>query len=184
MAKRAAALPKVIVPTSVEAPVRSLWPQMTGQAISDYLGFSAAWLSKLEKAGRVKRKASGFFDGGEVCKGYIAFLKDDTKRSNKTNAANRQQIARAEKLELENAAKKGELVEIETVQEIFAEIFAILRQELGGVPASSTRDLKLRAEIEKRHNDAFDRCGARFASARQALRSGRTILEGDEEAEA
>ena len=167
------------------APVQpSIWPQMTGEAIADYLGVSPRWLSKLAAEGFIVRGASKLFDGGEVCRGYIAWLKDDSRRSAKTETAKRKEAAQAEKYELENARLKNELVDIDTVEASVAEIFTLLRAELGAVPAAATRDLALRAEIETHLNHAFDRCGARLAAAREALASGRPVLDGDEEADA
>lgn len=162
----------------------SIWPQMTGQAIADYLGVSPRWLTKLEAEGFLGRQASKLFDGGAVCRGYIAWLKDDSRRSSKTETAKRKEAAQAEKIELETELLKNKLVDLETIEAAFAEIMAILRSELGAVPQGITRDLALRAEIESRLNDAFDRCGARFAAAQEALASGSPPLEGDEEGDA
>jgi hypothetical protein len=70
---------------------------------------------------------------------------------------------------------------MEDVEVAVSSIFATLRAELSGLPASVTRDVKLRAEIEKGLNAAFARSQGKFREASEALRSGRDPLGADGE---
>lgn len=156
---------------------------MTGQAVSDLLNVSPRWLAKLEEQGFAKRLENKQFDVIDVCLGYIRWLKDDARLNNKTAGAKRKEDAQALKVEIEIAEKLGRLVDMETVELAFLEMFTAVRTEIGAVPAGVTRDLQIRAEIETLLNGAFDRCQAAFEALRQALRSNCPDLDALEEGE-
>ncbi len=149
-----------------------LWPQTTGQAISDYLGFTPQWLAKLEKQGFVERRDSRLFDAGAVCRGYIAWLKDESRRSSKTEIAKQRDAEQLKKLRIENAKALHQLIDMETIEASFAEIFTLLRATLGSVAAGCTRDVALRQKIDELHDHAFERARLQFEQLQEQLRCG------------
>ncbi len=159
------------------------WPQMTGQAVSDFLGFTPQWLKKLEQQGFVDRLDNKLFDAGAVCLGYIRWLKDDARRNNKTEGAKRTEAAKALKVEIENAKALHEVADFETIELTFVEMFTTLSSEVFSVPAAFTRDLPQRAALETLINGAFDRCRQTFDATIAALRSGAPVLDAEEDGE-
>ena len=159
------------------------WPQMTGQAVSDFLGFSPTWLKKLEQQGFVERLDNKLFDAGAVALGYIRWLKDDARRTSKSEGAKAKDAEQVRRLQIENAKMVGELVEFEMVETFFAESHTKLRHAFGGIPAGLTRDPELRALLEKRLNAGFDEYRATFETMATAVRDQRPDLEGDEAGE-
>ena len=159
------------------------WPQMTGQAVSDFLEFSPTWLKKLEQQGFVERLENKLFDGGAVCLGYIRWLKDDARRGSKTEGAKAKEAEQLRRLQIENAKMVGDLVDFEMVEAFFAESHTKLRSIFGGIPAGLSRDPELRALLEKRLNAGFDEYRAAFEAMAAAVRDQRPALEGDEEGE-
>ncbi len=156
-------------------------PQMTGQAVSDLLGFSPRWLNKLVSQGLVERKENGLFDLVEVCLGYIRWLKDDNRRNSKTEVAKLKEAEQVRKLKLENAKLEGELADMETVETVFLEMFTTLRANIDAVPAGVTRDLAQRAEIQKRIDLAFETCRKTFEATHRSIRDGCPSLPRDED---
>lgn len=132
------------------------YPELTGQAVADLLGCSAPWIRKLELQGFAERKENGLFDPLQAALGYIKFLKDAERRSSKTEVGKLKEAEQLRKLQIENAKAIGELIDVETVEIAFVEMFTSCRNAMAGVPAGVTRDLELRAEIEKLQNIAFD----------------------------
>ena len=111
---------------------------------------------------------------------YIRYLRDARASNTKTAAATRVQDARAREIELRMAKDAGTLYAAEDVEAAIADILGTYRSELTGVPAASTRDLTVRATIEKHLNDAIERARASFEKLRDDLRSGREVsLEGE-----
>ncbi len=132
------------------------FPEVTGQTAADLLGCSAPWIRKLEVQGSVERKENGLFDPFQVALGYIKFLKDAERRSSKTEVGKLKEAEQLRKLQIENAKAIGQLVDVETVELAFAEMFMLCRNAISGVPAGVIRDLKVRAEIEKLQDAAFE----------------------------
>jgi hypothetical protein len=61
-----------------------------------------------------------------------------------------------------------------------ADILGTYRSELNGTAAASTRDLALRAEIQRHLDGAIDRCRERFERAERNLARGADPLEDEE----
>ncbi len=158
-------------------------PRLTGQAVSDLIGFTPTMLRKIEQQGFVTRGEDKLFDPAEAVQGYIRWMKDEARRSSKTEGAKRTEELRQRKLEIDIAKEMHELVDVETVEVTFTEIFTTLRLDIGSVPAGVTRDLELRTEIGTLINGAFDRCRAKFDATVAALQGGRPVLDALEDGE-
>ena len=150
--------------------------------LARHLDVTAARISQFVKEGEFVPKADGKLDADACRIRYIRWLRDETRRSSQSEAAKRVQEARAKEIELRTAMAAGQLYDGEDVEAVFADILGTLRSELSGIPAASTRDLTLRATIEKHLNAAIERCQGKFAEAEQALRAGEeVVLDGESE---
>jgi hypothetical protein len=148
------------------------WPVLEAEKMAGLLEFSADYLRQLERAGRFAKLSHDRYSPPAVIKGVLAHMRDDARRINKTSAQTRVQEARAKEIELRTARDEGRLIEIESVEAVFADILGAYRSELAGVPAAATRDLAIRETISAALESAIDRCRARFAAAAEAARNG------------
>ncbi|WP_456722179.1 hypothetical protein [Bradyrhizobium sp. USDA 4350] len=146
-----------------------------------HLDLSRVRVVQLVNEGALPRNDDGSFDLDACRIAYIRYLRSEDRRGTKSATANRVQEARAKEIEQRTLKDANKLVDLESVQAAVADIIGTYRFELTGVPAASTRDLAVRAEIEKHLNDAIDRCRQRFGKVSDDLRAGREIkLEGEE----
>ncbi|MGC2778981.1 MAG: hypothetical protein WA418_25455, partial [Bradyrhizobium sp.] len=120
------------------------------------------WFLKLVKDGWIKRASRGRYRIVEVVQGHIRYLQDEGRRATKTASASRVQEARAAQIEMQTQRELGRLVDVDEVLTWQSEILGTLARELTGVPTAATRDLTVRAEIEKHLNGAVDRCRKQF----------------------
>lgn len=82
---------------------------------------------------------------------------------------------RAREIELRTAQRAGVLCETEEALALCDDIFGTLRSDLGGLPAMVSRDLEMRANIEKNLNDILNRNSKRLDLRAQALRANGEI---------
>ena len=84
-------------------------------------------------------------------------------------------------IEQERRLNLGELIQIDVVDTVFADVLGTYRAELAGLSAEFTRDLTERDRLDALLNDKIARAKARFERRRDALRSGRPDgLDGEE----
>lgn len=128
-------------------------PREGGNMIS--LGSAAAllmvsdhWIRDLSKKGYIPKPERGMVPLVAAVQGYIRWLKDEDRRASKTAAASAVQQARAKEIEMRIAREAGELIEMPSIEAVFADVIGSFRARLAGVAAASTRDLALRAVID------------------------------------
>ncbi len=115
---------------------------------------------------------------------YIRWLRDESRKSAASVSASRVQTARAEKIEQEIARDKRDLIPADEVCDFLTEAVGTFRSELAGVPAASTRDPVIRADIEKNIDAAIGRLAGTFGTADKNVRSRQPIAVEAEEADA
>jgi phage terminase Nu1 subunit (DNA packaging protein) len=107
---------------------------------------------------------------------YVRWLRDETRKSSQSAAAARVQDARAKAIELRTAREDGKLIPVDDLEIWMTETLGIFRSALWGLPAASTRDLTLRAEIQKHLDDALGRIEDDFAAASAKCNQGRPAV--------
>lgn len=142
------------------------------------------WFNKLVRDGWIKKAGKNRYRVVDVVQGYVKYLQDENRRATKSASASRVQDARAQQIEMQMAKEQRELIPIEDVAAFLSDTLGALRSELTGVPAASSRDPAVRAEIEKNQDAAIERCRAAFASGTKAIRSRQPIAVDAEEADA
>lgn len=140
------------------------------------LMLSEARLRQLASQGHFPKAVRGHYQLVPLVQGYIKFLKDEERRTSIVQADSGLKAARQRLVEISIAEKEGRLIDMEDAEAAFEHAIGVFRSELDGLPASVTRDRKLRAAIEQGLNGAFTRCEARFREAGKALRAGRDPL--------
>lgn len=145
------------------------------------IGKSETHVLSLVKAGYLKKSGRGLYRPAAVAQAALKFREANDRRSSQTAENARLQAARARRVELMNAQTENKLIAIEDVQISMAEIFGVLVSELHGLPAGASRDLAVRAEIQRVLNATIDRARDRIDKLDLDLREGRgIILEGDD----
>ncbi|WP_166300390.1 hypothetical protein [Bradyrhizobium sp. 2S1] len=107
---------------------------------------------------------------------YVRWLRDETRKSAQSAAAARVQDARAKAIELRTAREAGKLIAVDDLETWMAETLSMFRSTLWGLPAASTRDLTLRAEIQKHLDDALGRIEDEFKAASDRCNQGRSAV--------
>ena len=135
----------------------------------------------LVSEGFLKRAGRGQYKPQDVAQAALKFRESEDRRSSQTEERRRIEAAKARAIELRVAQEEGSLIEMEQVEAAVSEIFGTYRFELSGVPAASTRDLVIRASIDKHLTAAIERCRAKFERAAKALRDGNEIILASED---
>jgi phage terminase Nu1 subunit (DNA packaging protein) len=157
---------------------------VSGLELARHLDCSPQWVAKLVKGSVLAKQLDGSFDL-DVCRVvYIRWLRSEGRRHKKSAAAARAQEARAQEIELRVARDQGKVIDLDEVEQVFADVLGTYRAELSGIPAGCTRDFGLRQIIEAKLNEAIERCRRRFEEASETLRSGGAVLVEPEEANA
>ncbi len=147
-----------------------VFPQMTGQATADTLGFSRRWLSKLVDDGYCERKENGLFDLGDVAKGYVRFLEEARARKADGQESRLRELQR-EKLQLEVAKLRNSLIDVAEAERTAAEIIVVLRSELLKV-GPLVEDPILGAKVTRGLEETFCRAESRMADFFSQYRAG------------
>lgn len=137
-------------------------------------------VSQLEADGTFVRNAAGRFDRRANVIRYIRRVRDESRENSRSAEAKRFVEAKARAVELRNARLENDLIPIEDVAITVEEIFTALSNEMRGFPASATRDLAVRAEIQTALDNAFDRCRARIEKLGGDLAAGRGVVFDDD----
>ena len=135
------------------------------------LGVSQVHFLKLVERGYIERPSRGRYVTKSVVQGYIRNLKEDKKGATRSAAENRFRDARAHEIELRNAEREYQLIDLEEALGLVDEMIGAYRAEISGLPARFTRDRALRARLERETDEAQERVHARFVEAAASLRS-------------
>jgi hypothetical protein len=131
-------------------------------------------LSQLEAAGWITRVAPGRWRLLDLVQGYVASLKDDTKRSSQTATLSRVQEARAKEIEARTARDAGQTIAMSDALELVDVVVGGLKADLDGLPARFTRDMVERRKLEAEVNDVLTRCADRLDEEADDLNAGGT----------
>lgn len=154
---------------------------LTAAQIASLLMLSTERVRQLVNTGYIPRIGKAKYPVTGAVQGYIRFLKDEEKRAFKSVADDKLKAARQREVELRIAEREGRVVDMEDVEAFYAFSMTTFRAELNGIPASVTRDRKLREAIETAIDGAISRYQRRFVEAGEALRAGRDPLGTDGE---
>ncbi len=151
------------------------------QALARHIDVSQPRIAQFVRDGTFQRLKNGKLDLDDCRIRYIRWLRDDSRKSTAAQAQSRLRDVRTREVEMRIAREEGRIVEMESVEAVVSDVLGTFRSELASLPAACTRDLALRATIEKQVNGAIDRCRERFEKAELALRTGgEVVLDGEE----
>jgi hypothetical protein len=169
------------VPPVVEeaAPIDHLGALITTPEAEALLGVSRVWIMKLSKAGYIAQHSRGRWILSEVVQGYIRFLRDEDRRTSKSSSASRMQDVKTQRLEMQMAADRRELVPREEAQIVLDTAAASMRGPVMAVAAKFTREVAERRRLERLLGDALGTIADTLDKRAQALATGRGIEEDD-----
>lgn len=115
-------------------------------------------VTQLANKGVLPRHNDGKHRRDETRVAYIRFVRRQAQTRASTGDKTTNLIeTKTLKAKLDLAIAQGDYVNINDVEAVLTEAFASLRNEFSGIGASVTRDLQLRAVIDKKVNDAIAR---------------------------
>lgn len=156
-------------------------PLVTATALGEHIGLSRQRVTQLATEGVLKMLAGGKFDQDEARLAYIGFLREARPETTKSAAAANVQAARAEQIRLRTEKERGTLISITTVEATLEQIVGTFRAELAGVPSAASRDLTVRADIERVVTATIERCRFKLEALAETARAGGEIdVDGDE----
>ena len=125
--------------------------------VADWLGLSRERIDQLADEGFTMKLGKDRFDLKACVLGYIRFLRDENRKHTMGAAASRVRDARAREIEVKTAQRLGHLVSLSVYEDMIDRLAGFTRSEFAGLPAVCTRDLMMRAIIEREVNTRLRR---------------------------
>lgn len=133
------------------------------------VGYSLAQFNNIADAGFIKYREPNCWPIIETFQGVIRYLRNERRSTTASATQSRVSLARAKEIELRIAQRTGELCETDEAVALVDDVIGTLRSELGGLPAMVTRDLRVRADIEKGLDDILNRIAKRLVMQAEAV---------------
>lgn len=146
--------------------------EITLEVAGRLLMISAERVRQLIKMGYIERTRRGYTTIPSAVQGYIRFLKESAAENTKSAAANRAQEARADEIEMRNAARRRELVSLDEALEAMSLLVGKVNAEMNGLPRRCTRDVDLQSKIEAEADGAKERIAAALRKLSGYARNG------------
>lgn len=121
---------------------------VTTAQLAALLGITGAWVRELASDGTIPKDGRNAFTLGPALRGYLDHLDKRAKADRGGDATERMANLKAERMELELAKERRDLIPMEMAGEIVLFGAQIARTELSGLPARFTRDRELRQRLE------------------------------------
>jgi len=141
--------------------------EMGTEATARLLGITSEWVRRLTQEGAIRKIGKDRYRVVDAVQGYIAYLKDEGRRTSKSAVASRLQEKRIEEADL-RIVEKTKALQAAAQREALAvidEYAGQLKSDLRSIPARVTDDLKLRRDIAERIDGAFGAAAKREAAA-------------------
>ena len=137
-------------------------------------------IRQLENAGFFQKVERNLFNSCEVFQGYIKFLRDEGRRSNRSASASKLNDAKTQLVAVQVEERSKELINAARAEAVSAadEIIGEFKANLMAVPARVTLDVALRRKIE----DEFERIFEEAAKTSRRVAAGE--VEGSDTSEA
>ena len=160
--------------------------------LANIFGVSTKWVQELQAKGVIRKSGHGKWDVVECCKNYIAWLKDREKpEPAKSNADSqdsgaeldpkyqraRLHAAQSEKVELENAIKRGEYVNVAEVRQSWLLLQTLLNSRIDAIPGRMAGALAARLNADRAI--AYDVLLEESIHIRESISNGLETLSGD-----
>lgn len=122
-----------------DSPVEAGDQIVTSATVADWLGISAQRVGGLARLGHIPRRADGRYNLRDAVRGYARFARDaaEGRRGSEELATEKLRLARegADKLAIQNAKAKGELLEAAAVAREWASILRDVRAAILAAPS-------------------------------------------------
>jgi hypothetical protein len=135
---------------------------------------------QLTKEGWIRKGGPNSYRLGDVIDGILAYREDQAKKIDADSEQSKLAASRRREIDLRIAREQNKLIEITEVIEATDDVFGVFCSELRSLPAATTRDLTVRAEIERVLTATMQRCSEKIESRRTDLHAGRGIVHDDE----
>ncbi len=127
-------------------------------------------LAQIEQAGFIKRAGRNSWPAIETLSGLVRFYRDENRRGPKSTADAQWRAARAREIEIRIAERERKLMQTDEATKALENIIGLFLTELSGLPASVTRDLQFRQQIEDQIFNMRSRISNRLEAEARSLR--------------
>jgi hypothetical protein len=158
--------------------------EVTIKDAAGLIGTSDEWVRRLISEGAIQRNERDNVTREQVVGGYIAWLKDEKRRSSQTATLTALQAARQREVELRTAIIDRRVVDLDEAKEALDQIVGTYRAELSGLASRVTKDIPLRRKIEAELDATLHRIAVLLDKTAGALEAGGQADEADPEDDA
>lgn len=151
------------------------------ERLATLLMLSKERVRQLVKDGHIPKGQRNTYSIIKAVQGYIAFLKDEERRTSKAQAESGLKASRQAEIDMRIAERRRDLIETKEADLIMQKLVGVINTEMNGFAARVTRDVPLRREIEKNLDEAFERIDGALAAGRRSLATGEDIAPQDTE---
>ncbi|MEZ2407311.1 hypothetical protein AB6806_10885 [Bosea sp. RCC_152_1] len=144
------------------------------ERLATLLMLSKERVRQLVRDGHIPKSQRNTYPIIKAVQDYIAFLKDEERRTSKAQAESGLKNSRQTEIDMRIAERRRELIELKEAELALARIVGVVNAEIAGLPVRVTRDVPQRREIEKRLNESFERIDKALARGRRALETGQS----------
>ncbi len=123
--------------------------KVTATQLAAMLGVTNRRVRQLASEGTLERTPQGHFDLATNIQKYVSFRESRREPNEVAQARARHINARATEIELRNAKRIGEIIEMDEAISVVDEVVGSIITALQALPARVTRDLALRRRIEQ-----------------------------------
>lgn len=127
------------------------------------LEISTERIRQLQRSGHIDKASRGMVSLVSAVRGYVKFLKEAAAAQSKSAADSRVRDARAKEIEHRLAVANRELVSRDDATAAMDILVGIVRDELRGLPARTTREMALRRKLENQANGSLTRIAEALA---------------------
>lgn len=157
---------------------------LTGPQITTLLALSAARITQLVQSGHIPKAGLNQYPLVGSVQGILRYLRSERPGRAKGAAASRLQEAKARSVELANAEREGQLIELDEHHAIIDHVFGLLKTGLSGLPARLTRDRAERRRIEDEVNAILHSAASANQQMAEQLEARGVVLEAQPEDDA
>ena len=122
---------------------------VTATAMAEHLFLDRSYLARLQAQGAIEKRGDGKYDLAATRRAYITYLREERKRSPRTEADVSYQTARADLIRLRILERQKQLIPAEVHDAFVEDLTGLVLAGLSGLSAKCSRDLAVRRDIDK-----------------------------------
>lgn len=157
---------------------------LTGPQIASLFALSPGRITQLVQAGYIPKLGTNQYPLVGAVQGLLRYLRSERPGRAKGAAASRLQEAKARQVELANAEREGQLIELDESHAVMDHVLGLLKTGFSGLPARLSRDLTERRRTEDEINVIFLSATSALQQMAEQLETRGVVLNAEPEDDA